>query len=76
MSMYTDAMPELQPGNTAERVVDGHVIHFTATRHDGINTGRRRYMVECLTCKETVHEGTTGPLQGAAAHVREAKERA
>lgn len=71
MSIYDDAMPELQPGNTAEIVESGHVFHVTATRLDGFHTGRRRYMVECLTCKATIHEATTGPRERIGQHVEE-----
>ena len=71
--IYTSALPDLQPGNTAEVKRDGHVFHVTATRHTGWNTGRRRYMVECLTCKEVLHEATTGPDQRIESHLREVK---
>lgn len=73
MSIYDDAMPELGPGNTAEVVRDGHVMHITATRGTGFHSGRRRYMVECLTCRETIHEATTGPMSLVGFHLREVK---
>lgn len=75
MGVYDDAMPELAPGNTAEVVRDGHTIHITATRATGFSTGRRRYTVECLTCRETVHEATTGPMQNVDSHLRDARLR-
>ena len=74
MTAYDDALPELKPGNTAEIVRDGHVMHVTATRHDGFHTGRRRYSVECLTCKLVVHPATTGPQHRIDQHLRNPTE--
>jgi hypothetical protein len=75
MSMYTDAMPELQPGNTAEIVEQGHTFHVTATRETGFHTGRRRYTVECVSCKVLVHPATTGPKHNIQYHLRHPEDR-
>lgn len=74
MSVYNDAMPDLEPGNTAEVIRDGHTLHVTATRHDGVHTGRRRYSVECLSCRILVHPATTGPQQNIDYHLRHPTE--
>jgi len=38
-----------------------HDFRVTKTKQIGINTGRPRWHVECRTCKELIHEATTGP---------------
>lgn len=38
-----------------------HDIRITPTTLFGVDSGRRRYRVECHTCQVVVHEATTGP---------------
>jgi len=71
---FDDDMPELREGQSRDFVVDGHHLRVTATSELGIDTGRRRYRVECLTCGEIVHEATTGPRWNMARHPRWAAE--
>lgn len=37
---------------------------------DAIHTGRGRFKVECLTCKELIHEATTGTGVHCEAHLQ------
>jgi len=41
---------------------------FTATELKGIDTGHRRYRVECMDCGEVIHPATTGPEVVAEQH--------
>lgn len=72
--VYADAFPELEPGNTAAIEEQGHLFHVTATKLDGFHSGRRRYIVECVTCKVTIHPATTGPRQNIAYHLKHPSE--
>ena len=42
------------------------------TQHRDIDTGRRRYRVECLECHKLLHEATTGPHCRCKEHDKEA----
>ena len=44
---------------------------FMATNQDGINSGRRRYLVVCCTHEKLLHEATTGPVPRVEQHVNE-----
>jgi hypothetical protein len=46
-------------------------VHFKVapTEHRGCDTGRVRYYVECLDCKEVLHEATTGPRPNIENHM-------
>lgn len=50
------------------REPDIALFRFTPTGQDGIHSGRPRVKVECLTCNEVVHRGTTGPDAWSKAH--------
>lgn len=38
------------------------------TDQSGMNTGRRRYFVQCLECGEILHEATTGTKSHCIGH--------
>ncbi len=68
---YEDAIPGMRVGDLLLRTIGGHLFRITATEHAGFDTGRRRYRVECLTCKTVVHPATTGPLHQTRYHLRD-----
>lgn len=70
MGIYDDALPDLKDGDAMNHTVGDHTFKITTTDKDGINTGRRRYRVECTTCAVEVHPATTGPMQMADMHTR------
>lgn len=39
-----------------------------ATGEVGIDTGRPRFEVYCMTCAELIHEATTGPVTRISQH--------
>lgn len=45
-----------------------HDMRMTPTDLRGIDSGRVRYRVECLTCRVVVHEATTGPIRAVEQH--------
>lgn len=49
----------------------GHSIAMCATSLDGLHTGRRRYMVVCISCQELIHEATTGPAWNIVMHCKD-----
>ena len=49
---------------------------LTPTNYIGMNSGRTRYLVECMTCKVVLHEATTGPLSHVRDHWRDMEEKA
>src|SRR5262249_28733735 len=59
----------------ATDVVLRHAYRVTPTDEMAINTGRRRFRVECLTCEETLHEATTGTSSRILAHEEQFAER-
>jgi len=70
-SVFEDDLPELRGGESRDYVKDGHHLRVTGTDTFGVDTGRRRYRVECLSCGELVHEATTGPRWNVEVHLRE-----
>ena len=50
--------------------VAGHHFRVSQTGETGINSGRRRYRVECLECR-AFSKATTGPTANIRAHLRE-----
>ena len=50
-----------EPGSVSLLILDRHAFEVTATNAMGCDTGRRRYRVECVTCKTVLHANTTGP---------------
>jgi hypothetical protein len=56
-SVYLDDGPDEE----IEFEVLGVKFKVAPTRFRGCDTGRVRFYVECLTCKEVIHEATTGP---------------
>jgi hypothetical protein len=73
---YTDRTPyaDLETGTSRDVDIetdDGpHGFTVTATKATGFNSGRRLYRVECITCFELIHPGTTGPDYQMRFHVR------
>lgn len=53
----------------AEFTTEGHAFVVTPTGESGIHTDRPRYRVQCTTCGEVVHEGTTGVEWNIKAHL-------
>ena len=52
-----------------------HVFVVFATAHDGVHSGRRRYLVGCSSCSVLVSEATTGPLENVVMHVEKTRVR-
>lgn len=48
----------------------GHEYLVQATGDVGCDSGRKRYRVECVTCKEVLHTNTTGPICNMDMHER------
>lgn len=59
------------PKETVTFTVLGVSFMVEPTSQTGINSGRRRYAVYCLTCDEGLHEATTGPESRCEAHLDE-----
>jgi hypothetical protein len=74
--IFEDDVLDLREGQARDFMRSDHRLRVTATRHLGVDTGRRRYRVECLTCGEIVHEATTGAHWNMEFHVRDAARRA
>lgn len=68
---YDDDVPELREGEARDYMVEDHHLRVTATAELGIDSGRRRYRVECLTCGEIVHEATTGAYWNMQKHAED-----
>lgn len=56
-SAYENAGPEEEL--TFEKA--GHTFLVSPTGDCGFDTGRKRYLVKCLSCNKVLHENTTGP---------------
>ncbi len=69
-TIWSDALPDLAPGDSRKLWLLDHELRITATKETGSHTGRRRYRVECLTCKEEVHDATTGPMSLVRQHTK------
>lgn len=70
------ALVGADPGAHREDRILGHMIAITATCLGGIHSGRRRYMIGCVTCGVLIHEATTGPAWNIERHIaHEAGER-
>lgn len=57
-------------GPTEDSVIKfpGADYHVSRTQNVGIHSGRGRFRVECLTCKEVLHENTTGTSSRIRGH--------
>lgn len=75
-SVFEDDMPELRAGESRDYAIDDHHMRVTATSELGCDTGRRRYRVECLSCREVVHVATTGAHWNMEYHLRDVARRA
>lgn len=69
-----DAMLRLlQPGQqfifTASSNGDEHAFIAVALEESGMHSGRRRFLVVCLSCRMLLHEATTGPTCWPEEHV-------
>lgn len=69
--IFRDAIPELAIGQTRVHIYGEHKIAITATSEVGCDSGRRRYRLDCRTCRVVVHPGTTGPSSMIANHLRD-----
>lgn len=58
------------PEATTTVVVRNHEFRVAPTGDSAMNTGRMRYRVECLTCDELVHEGSTSATAQIRFHLR------
>lgn len=71
-SVYGDGWP----GHLVPQIeVAGHVFAVTPTRMIGVDSGRTRYRVECITCGCVIHEATTGPRCRVAGHLMRSEVR-
>jgi len=68
--IFEDDVPGLVPGATLLRVLGDHVFAITATHQVGCDTGRRRYRVECRSCRLLVHEASTSAGAQVRYHLR------
>ena len=68
---YDDDIDGLAVGQSRDFTHDGHHMRVTAVRATGFHSGRRRYLVECLTCAVVVHEATTGAVYNMERHAQE-----
>lgn len=73
--VFEDDLPDLREGESRDYAIGAHHLRVTTTHVLGVDTGRRRYRVECLTCDEVVHEETTGAHSNMKYHVRDAADR-
>jgi len=51
--------------------IHGAFIQVDPLDERGINSGRMRYRVDCLTCKRVLHEATTGPSSWIRGHLHD-----
>lgn len=75
MGIYDDELPDLKPGDSQSREVDGHTFRVTATTKTGFNSGRRCYRVECASCDILVHPGSTSSETQIRYHLRNPTDR-
>ena len=75
-SVLEDDVADLREGQSRDYPDGGHHFRVTATAQLGVDTGRRRYRVECLSCGEVVHEATTGAHANIRFHLKDVAERA
>ena len=47
---------------------------LASTGEAGINTGRARVRVECVTCDSVIHRGTTAPIERINNHLRDGSD--
>ena len=73
--VFEDDLPDLREGESRDYAIGDHHLRVTATRELGVDTGRRCYRVECLTCAKVVHEAMTGAHWNMEYHVRDAARR-
>lgn len=59
------------PRETTAVHLVGATYQVEPTGGAGVHTGRDRFRVECLTCPELLHPGTTGPSHRIRAHHNE-----
>lgn len=59
------------PTERVDFELQGHHFRVTPIDKRGVDTGRRRYLVECLTCEEEIHEATTGPAGMCRQHLED-----
>lgn len=64
-----DQLDKLPIGGIHQVLVDSHNFVTLKTRIDGVNTGRHRFLVACDTCRELVHQATTGPVENMEHHL-------
>lgn len=57
------------PDELIEFELMGHRFKVAPTGDTGFDTGRELFWVECLTCKEVLHENTTGPRPRIRSHI-------
>lgn len=60
------------PHERVEVQLEGARYEVAPTKEIGLNTGRIRYFVKCLTCDVVLHEATTGTSQRIAHHEHDA----
>jgi hypothetical protein len=75
-SLFEDALPGMKVGESRDflridEFGEAHHFRIAATDELGCDSGRRRYRVECLSCRSVVHEATTGPMWMMRGHLRD-----
>ena len=59
----------LDPGDVLTFTVQGCLIAGVRTTEEGIHTGRKRFLLGCITCHELMHESTTGVISRLEEHL-------
>lgn len=59
------------PERFIEFIAAGARMSVTPTRETGLNSGRRRFQIRCITCDLTVHKATTGTTENVGRHLFE-----
>jgi hypothetical protein len=71
VSVYDDGGPE----GPVEFDLEGVRIRVSPTKMMAPDTGRTRFMVECLQCGDVVHGATTGPAQHCRWHIEDTHDK-
>lgn len=61
-------------GANCNVTINGHRFRIRGTDDFGANSLRRRFSVECLTCNEVLHHGTTSATAQIHSHLMRGDE--
>ena len=59
------------PISTVQLAVSGVQFRVVPSGIRGLNSGRMRFMIECLSCPKLVHRATTSAVAQIDTHLRE-----